>query len=999
MGVGALSAALEANTQRFGLELFSRLEEPFVYPLGPTWWENRLMALSMADPDLKVQLFRFVDVLPMLEGPADIRSHLVEYLFEAKNWKWLGHLAGFLPTKGILGKIVQRNVLWSASRMARKFIVGATRKETIDQVLTLRKMGFAHTLDVLGESTLTQQEAEISAFEYIQLIRDLSQAFGGLPTDRLLDCDGFEPIPMANVSIKVSALTPTFDPSDPVGTMRSVLPALRNILREARDKGLFVNFDMEQFSSKDMLIGLVCQLLSEPEFRSSPACGIAIQAYLKGTLGDLIKIRDWAKANNRPITIRLVKGAYWDFESIHAMQNDWPVPVWNKKEHTDWNYENLSAFIIENRRWLKPAFASHNIRSLAHAIALGEQHKLDPRELEFQSLYGMGQPIQNALKSMGYRVRVYAPYGELIPGMAYLVRRLLENTANDSFLRQSSKKGRDLSILLHPPREPEDDLAMKTETKTPIIGPKEIRLKPEASLDFTREDHRNEMGEALVRVRNRLGKSWPAKIDGKEVWTASEIVSLNPSQKTEVVGKVACCGIKEATIAVETCAAFQNKWGSTPVSKRTEALRKAAEIILARRHELCAWIVFEVGKSWREADADVIESIDFCRYYAQQMDELATPLVRDIPGEVNQTIRMAKGLSIIIAPWNFPLAILCGMTSASLAAGCTTIMKPAEQSSVIAAILHGIFLEAGIPPEALAFVPGKGEEIGPFLVSHPEVALIAFTGSLGVGAKIYEQASKLYPGQKQFKRVLAEMGGKNAIIVDDDADLDEAIRGVLASAFGFQGQKCSACSRVIVPHSIHDSFVSRLIEAAKTLTIGPSDNPTFALGPVIDQEAFDRIEETIRKGTNLGGTVLTGAVESHLHNGYFIRPAIFTGLGEAHPILTEEVFGPVLAVQAWKNFPEAIQLANNTPFALTAGLYSRSPARIALTKNCLKAGNIYINRKITGATVDRQPFGGFGFSGMGAKAGGPDYLLQFLIAKTTTENTMRRGFSPETVGA
>ncbi len=579
-----------------------------------------------------------------------------------------------------------------------------------------------------------------------------------------------------------------------------------------------------------------------------------------------------------------------------------------------------------------------------------------------------------------------------------MVRRLLENTANDSFLSQSSKKGRDLSKLLYPPQKPKDDLAMNLQSKTIQNTFHNKRLIPEASLDFTQEKHRIEMGEALDLVRNRFGKAFPAKIAGNDVWTQSEIVSLNPSQKSEVVGKVACCGINEANLAIDTCRAFQTKWESTPVCTRTEALQKTADIILARRKELCAWIVFEVGKSWQEADADVIESVDFCRYYSQQMEELATPLVRDIPGEFNQTIRMAKGVSVILAPWNFPLAILCGMTSASLAAGCTTIMKPAEQSSVIASILHGIFLEAGIPPEALAFVPGKGECIGPFLVSHPEVALIAFTGSLEVGAKIYEQASKLSHGQKQFKRVLAEMGGKNAIIVDEDADLDDAIRGVLASAFGFQGQKCSACSRVIIPQSLHDSFVDRLFEATKTLTIGPSESPTFALGPVIDQEAFDRLESIIQRGASLGGRCLSGKVGNHLPNGYFIHPAIFTGLGETDPILTEEVFGPVLAVQSWKTFPEAIQLANNTPFALTAGLYSRSPGRITQAKSSLKAGNVYINRKITGATVDRQPFGGFGFSGIGAKAGGPDYLVQFLIAKTSTENTMRRGFSPETVG-
>jgi len=972
-----------------------------VFPLGLTWWENRVMALSLADPDLKVQLFRFVDVLPMLHGPRDIRRHLVEYISESRKWSWMGHIPSFIPTWGFLGEFVRWITKLSASRMARKFIVGSTRKETISRVIGLRQQGFAHTLDVLGESTLTQSEANGSFEEYLLLIRDISDAMGKLPANPLLDRDAFGSIPKANVSIKVSALTPTFDPVDPEGTIASVLPYLRILLREARDNGVFVNFDMEQYSSKDLLIYLVTSLLSEPEFREGPACGIAIQAYLRETANDLVRLRNWARQANRPLTVRLVKGAYWDFETVFASQNDWPVPVWQIKDESDLNYETLAGFLVENRRWLRPAFASHNVRSLAHAIALGEQSNLEPHEIEFQSLFGMGEPVQNALKSVGRRVRVYAPYGELIPGMAYLVRRLLENTANDSFLRQSSGSGRSEDSLL---QNPKDKLAMKNQNKSVTSSAKSTngnapaeRLKSEALLDFSREENRTHMVSALKSVRGELGQFWPAKISGKDISTGMEILSNNPSQMDEVVGRVASCGVPQAIRAVEACKAFQSTWASTPVEKRTGALRKAADLMLRERFNLCAWMVLEVGKSWREADADIAEAIDFCRYYAQQMEGLSQPMDRGIAGESNQTFRLAKGISLVIAPWNFPLAILCGMTAASLVAGCTTIMKPAEQSSVIAALLHRIFLKAGIPAEALAFVPGVGEEIGPALVSHPDVALIAFTGSLTVGAKIYAQASQLVPGQTQFKRVLAEMGGKNAIIIDDDADLDEAIRGVLASAYGFQGQKCSACSRVIVPQSIHDSFVQRLGEAIKTLTMGPSENPSFALGPVIDQEACDRITKTIREGRARGTEVLNGSVGEWQGKGYFVAPALFTGLPENDPILTQEVFGPVLAVQSWENFDDAIRLANATPFALTAGIYSRSPARIAQAKAQLKAGNIYINRKITGAIVDRQPFGGFGFSGIGAKAGGPDYLPQFLVAKTTTENTMRRGFSPETV--
>ena len=995
-----MASLLEDRTIYWGRELFSRLHPPLVFPLGPTWWENRVMALSLADPDLKVQLFRFVDVLPMLHGPGDIRRHLVEYISEARKWSWLGHMASFIPTWGFLGGIVQWTTQVSASRMARKFIVGSTRKETISRVLDLRHKGFAHTLDVLGESTLTQSEANGSFEEYLLLIRDISDAMGKLPANPLLDRDGFGSIPKANVSIKVSALTPTFDPTDPEGTIASVLPFLRILLREARDKGVFVNFDMEQYSSKDLLIRLVMSLLTESEFREGPDCGIAIQAYLRGTANDLVRLRDWARRTNRPLTVRLVKGAYWDFETVFASQNDWPVPVWQIKDESDLNYETLAGFLVENRRWLRPAFASHNVRSLAHAIALGEQSNLEPNEIEFQSLFGMGEPVQNALKAVGRRVRVYAPYGELIPGMAYLVRRLLENTANDSFLRQSSGSGCSEDSLL---QNPKDKLAMKNQNKS-IDSPAkstngnapEERLKSEALLDFSREENRTHMISALKSVRGELGKFWPAKISGKEISTGMEILSNNPSQMDEVVGRVASCGVPEAIRAVEACKAFQSTWASTPVEKRTGALRKAADLMLGERFNLCAWMVLEVGKSWREADADVAEAIDFCRYYAQQMEELSQPLDRGIAGESNQTFRMAKGISLVIAPWNFPLAILCGMTAASLAAGCTTIMKPAEQSSVIAALLHRIFLKAGIPAEALAFVPGVGEEIGPALVSHPDVALIAFTGSLTVGAKIYAQASQLVPGQTQFKRVLAEMGGKNAIIIDDDADLDEAIRGVLASSYGFQGQKCSAASRAYIPSNIAEAVKKKLTEGVKSFQMGSVEDFRNFINAVIDEKSFDNIKRYIDAAKKDPKCQILVGGKCDKKNGYFIQPTVIETKNPRSLTMCEEIFGPVLTIYVYPagQFEKALDLVDNTsPYALTGSILSQDRGAIdrATTRLRHAAGNFYINDKPTGAVVGQQPFGGARASGTNDKAGSMLNLLRWLSPRTIKET-----FNPPT---
>ncbi len=1023
MGINGQSQ-IEERTQFWGKEIFARVKPPQPFPLSPAWVDDRLMAATMAYPDLKIQLFRFVDVLPMLVKPKETRRHLAEYLSEAGSFATLGSLARWIPAWGPFGAIFQTITKWSAQRMARRFIVGSTLQEALANILKLRREGFAFTVDVLGESTLTEEEGSEAASEYIRLIERLGPEMDKVSPQALLDRDHYGPIPRANVSVKLSALCPTFDPVDPEGTTRSILPTVRQILRAARDRGVFVNFDMEQYSLKNLVLHIIETVLAEPEFREGPVCGIAIQAYLRETANDLIRLRDWAKANNRPVTIRLVKGAYWDFETIFSAQMGWPNPVWQIKDETDLNYELLSGFLIENREWLRPAFASHNVRSLGRCVALAEKEGLEPGAIEFQSLYGMGDPIQHALKGIGQRVRVYAPYGELLPGMAYLVRRLLENTANDSFLRQSLTEQQDQKILL---ASPSQRLSTKTQSpQTPakpgasessFLGDRAMAgkaatanesltqasstvpppLPAEPFVDFAVAENRELMKAELVRVRALLGKKYPSMIGGQPVESNRTIRSTNPSKRDELVGEVTACGVKEADIAVAACVAFQDTWAKTPVSERAFALVRAAEIMEKRRFELSAWMVLEVGKSWREADADVAEAVDFCRYYAEQMEWLDRPLTRDIPGEGNITIREAKGVAVVIAPWNFPLAILCGMTAASLAAGCATIMKPAEQSPVIASILHGIFLEAGIPADALALVHGDGEEIGPRLVGHPDVALIAFTGSLKVGSLIYEQASKLQPGQKQFKRVLAEMGGKNALIIDDDADLDEAIRGVMASAYGFQGQKCSACSRVIVPRSIHDQFVSRLAQATKTLTMGPADDPTFALGPVVDDEARERIEKTVKAARARGKDHLNWDATELAKSGSYVAPALFTGLSPDDPVVTDEIFGPVLVVLPYDTFEEAIKLANRTPFALTGGIYSRSPKRIEMARQQVRAGNFYINRKITGAIVDRQPFGGFGFSGIGAKAGGPDYLPQFLIQRTITENTMRRGFSPDTV--
>ena len=413
-----------------------------------------------------------------------------------------------------------------------------------------------------------------------------------------------------------------------------------------------------------------------------------------------------------------------------------------------------------------------------------------------------------------------------------------------------------------------------------------------------------------------------------------------------------------------------------------------------RRFELAAWEVYECGKQWREADADVAEAIDFCEYYARAMLELSAPRRRNRPGEDNEYFYEPRGVCVAIAPWNFPLAILCGMTVAPLVAGNPVIVKPAEQSSIVAAKFVEILRQQDLPPGTIGFLPGIGEEVGRRLVEHTDVATITFTGSRSVGLAINQTAARASAGQHHVKHVIAEMGGKNGIIVDGDADLDEAIVGIVESAFGYQGQKCSACSRAIVLASVYDDFVRRLQEAVASLTIGPPEDPSYHIGPVIDREAFVRLGQAIEQAGSEATCLYAGNPGRLAEVGYYVGPHLFTDVAPQSMLAQTELFGPVLAVFKAQSLDDALTIANSTPYALTGGIYSRSPATIERVRREFGVGNLYVNRKTTGALVDVQPFGGFKLSGIGAKAGGPDYLRHFLTPRTITENTLRRGFAP-----
>ncbi|NEQ56894.1 MAG: L-glutamate gamma-semialdehyde dehydrogenase [Moorea sp. SIO4A1] len=1090
----------EAKTQEIARELLAATREKgsFLAQMRDQMrWDDKLLAWAMSNPGLRVQLFRFIDTLPALRSQTEVARHFQEYLGDesVELPAALKGMLNFTNPDSIPGQLAAKTISAAVATLAQKYIAGENLNQALKTIKRLRNQKMAFTLDLLGEAVITEVEAQSYLDRYLQLIEQLTEAAKQWSKVEEIDVADGKSLPLVQVSVKLTAFYSQFDSLDPQGSQNRVCDRIRKLLRRAKELGAAVHFDMEQYEYKDITFSILKDLLMEEEFRSRTDIGVTMQAYLRESQQDCQDLIAWAKQRGNPVTIRLVKGAYWDQETITALQNHWPQPVYNQKAATDANFERITQLLLENHEYVYSAIGSHNVRSQAYAIAIAENLNIPRRCFEMQVLYGMGDQLAKALVNQGHRVRVYAPYGELLPGMAYLIRRLLENTANSSFLRQSLED-RPVEELIAPPQQLQEQLNVGTlnvgtlnvgklnvESSQPSSnlpygnakgeqptnlpygnakgeqptnlpygnakgeqptnlpygnakgeqpsnlpygnakgeqpsnlpygnakgeqpsnlpygnakGEQPANLQPTnpftnaANTDYAQLEAREKAKQALLTVRQQLGKTYLPLINGEYQPTTDTVDSVNPSNPRVVIGKIGLISVEQAELAIEKAKAVFPSWRRTPVSERAGILRKAGDLIEQRRAELSALVCLEVGKPLREADAEVSEAIDFCHYYASEMERLRDGYNYDIAGETNRYVYQPRGIALVISPWNFPMAITTGMTVAALVAGNCTLLKPAENSSVIAGKIAEILVEAGIPKGVFQFVPGKGSTVGAHMVKHPDVHLIAFTGSQEVGCRIYADAAIVQPGQKHLKRVIAEMGGKNGIIVDESADLDQAVAGVVKSAFGYSGQKCSACSRVIVLEPVYESFLKRLVEATRSLNIGPAEAPSTQVGPVIDATARDRIREYVEKGRQEANVALEMPAPE---TGYFIGPVIFKDISPKATIAQEEIFGPVVAVMAAKNFQEALDIANSTNYGLTGGLYSRTPSHIEQASAELEVGNLYINRNITGSIVSRQPFGGFKMSGVGSKAGGPDYLVQFLEPRTITENIQRQGFAP-----
>lgn len=986
-----MARASESDIVRTGKEIFERMKGQTPSVFNKDWWSGKVMDFAMKDEAFKVEMFRFVDVFPTLKDHVQVAEHLQEYFCRPEqdfpaSFQW--GLSRVKPDS-MVAKMAAKQIEKQMIGMATKFIAGTSADEAMPALRDMWKSNLAFTLDLLGEATVSESEAASYFDRYDEILDTLIEQTRDWPQNSQLEQASWGPIPRVNVSVKISSLYSQIDPVDFEGSIDSLKDRLRPLFRKAQKNGAFINLDMEHYDYKNLTIAVFKSLLSEPEFQDFEHAGIALQAYLRDAEEDVTDLSKWAKKRKTPVTVRLIKGAYWDYETIHSEQEGWQNPVWSQKWETDRCFEACTEILLDHKKYIRLAIGSHNVRSIAHAIEYAKARRLPVEDLEFQMLYGMAEPMKAALAEMGYRVREYVPIGEMIPGMAYLVRRLLENTSNESWLRQTYADGVSVDTLLEAPGGRDKTVSTGRE-HLKALNAEGFRNHP--MLNFAKEEHRQAFRSGMQTFEKRLGQTYPIVIGGQTLNAERALKSISPNDAQTVVGSVHMANVEIAERAVATARSVASSWAATDPSERADHLFAIARELDRRRCELAACIVHEVGKSWHGADADVCEAIDFCVYYGLEMKRLARgQKLGDMAGESNQLFYRPRGVAAVIAPWNFPLAILTGMTMAAVVTGNPVVMKPAEQSPVIAALLMEACQAAGLPAGVVNFVPGYGEDVGAHLVQHPDVDLVAFTGSMAVGLKIVEAAGVTRPGQRQVKKVICEMGGKNAIVVDADADLDEAVQGVVNSAFGFQGQKCSACSRVIVHDSCYEEFRERLVEATRSLEIGPSTDPAYTVGPVVDEEARESIRGYIEIARKEGTVLVSREVPS---KGTFVGPTLVEGLAADSRISQEEIFGPVLALYRVPDFATGLKLANQTRFALTGAVYSRSPLNLDRARREFEVGNLYINCGSTGALVYRQPFGGFNMSGIGTKAGGPNYLEQFMVSRSISENTMRRGFAP-----
>ncbi|MFN8637880.1 MAG: proline dehydrogenase family protein [Dehalococcoidia bacterium] len=956
-------AVIEERTQALGRALFDAANG--YRPGAAERIEDWLLTHAVSDHRFRDRLLRYMDVLAALDhdsGGREAKRLAHEYFGDSfpelpRGLRWLLRLArsDALPAP-VVGETARR----SAEVFARRFITPPGVETVRATIEYLAAHGRVPSFDILGEAVLSDAEAAA----YVEGYRTLIGRLADDPARGLRTPAGTAAL---QVSVKLSSLAAHFSPVDFEGSVRRVLPGLLEICEAARTAGVGVTVDMEQFAYRDLAWTVFQRAFGrDGPLEDWPDAGIVLQGYLVDAPALAEAYARFAASRRVPFQVRLVKGAYWDFETITAAANRWAPPVLTAKAATDARFEELVSRLV-GASGIRLAVASHNARAHAYAEAVAEHLGLAPGAIEHQTLFRTAEGTSRALAELGWTARDYVPVGELLPGMAYLVRRVLENSSQAGFLLQSRAGASPEELLRPPPARALDAPARAEEREGFGRAPAARWHDPAFRADFE---------TALAAARDASPTFVPLEAGRETLPAARQGEVRSPSRPTGApLGTIAFAGLEATARAVEVARRGQPAWGVRTAAERGAILLDAARRLEERAHEFAAWIVLEGGRDRADAFAEVEEAIDYLRYYAGEAERLF---------DAHGATIAPRGVVAVIPPWNFSLAIPCGMTVAALATGNAAILKPAEQTPLIASRLAMLLHEAGVPLDALVCLPGDGEVAGAALAAHPGVSMVAFTGSRAVGTSLHETVASIEGADGGVRGLVAEMGGKNAILVFPDADLDEAVDGVIRSAFGHAGQKCSAASRVLVAAPLLEVFRARLVEAARALEVGSALDAATRVNPIIDVEARARLDGAAARAREEGTVLLDrfaepgrGGGDASLLAGPLIVEIPAVRALEARTAI-EELFGPILVVVPFADEDEAYQIANATPYALTAGVYSRSPRTIERAARAIEAGTVYVNRVTTGARVGIEPFGGFKFSGTGPKAGGPDYLWAFV---------------------
>ncbi|RLA62840.1 MAG: hypothetical protein DRQ88_05505 [Epsilonproteobacteria bacterium] len=945
---------------------------------------------------IRIHLLKFLAILPSLDfdkSGSEVKRILLESmrrLFEdhhkAKVEEKEGQ-DGPLPTFFIfcfrpiyfLAKFIQARLLAylvraSVKFMARRFIAGETIEKAEKSLKKLLKSGRDVTLDQLGELVVSEKEADHYQNEVLKLIRGFSLYVKKGKRN-------LAGINKAHISIKVSALCSDFKPHAFDYTYKLVSPRLKKILIEACEKDVFINIDAEHYHYRDVVFKVYKKVLMEtPELKNYQSTGIVLQSYLRDAYEHFLDILELARERKLLMPIRLVKGAYWDAETIEAQAHGHEAPEFLNKEETDIMCRQLMVKFLEAGEHLQLCLGSHNFSDHCFVEVLRDKYYPQAPVIEHQCLHMTYEALSTALEKMGYPTRNYVPVGSLLVGMAYLVRRIMENSSQVGVLTimrsHKNLKGMNPPQVIHKGKKEKKEIE-KDGTRFELnrrffnVSPARLYLEKE----------RVWMEKDLKDFRDKsLAKKYPNKLQ-----LNGEVHSIFSNSNPDIkVGEIKYANKEDASIAVaQAKKAFdEGPWANGPWLNRSLALLKGARILLARRNKISSLIVYEGGKSIPEAHADVDEAIDFLTFYARE--EAKMQRKHDSLG--------ARGVVSVVSPWNFPLAIPCGMVSSALVAGNSIILKSARPTPLIAQLLIDVLHEAGVPPEALIHLPGKGSEVGEELVKNSDIAGIVFTGSKKVGMHMTHIAGKRILENTSLKhpvpaKVIAEMGGKNAIIVTANAELDETVAGILYSSFGHSGQKCSAASRILVDNRIKDKLIARLKQACLDIKVGTAYDFSSTMNPIINLAEKERLikdaQEATKESQRFNGKVHLDRSREELP-GQCIGPVLIelpsSRVLNKDSYAYKELFGPIIHIIGYSSLNEALEIFNGTEYALTGGVFSQSQDDIDYLTKKMETGNIYVNRAITGARVGVEPFGGFKLSGTGPKAGGALYVPSFHVS-------------------